>query len=96
MNREELAHVLRAAAWIVDDVEIVVLGSQAILGTYDAPELPDEATMSVEADLAFRHDPDGAKADAVDGAIGEASPFHEQFGYFGQGVTVATAILPIG
>lgn len=96
MNREELAHVLRAAARIVDDPEVVVVGSQAILGTYDASELPPEATMSVEADLAFRHDPDETKADAVDGAIGEASEFHAMYGYYGQGVTVATAVLPAG
>ena len=33
MTREQLAHVLRAAAEIADDSEILVIGSQAILGT---------------------------------------------------------------
>ena len=96
MNRAQLAHVLRAAATIVDDGGIVVVGSQAILGTYDADDLPEEATMSVEADVAFWDDPDEAKSDRVDGAIGEYSPFHQQFGYYGQGVSVATAVLPAG
>lgn len=30
----------------------------------------------------------------IDGAIGEASPFHERFGYYAQGVGPDTAILP--
>lgn len=50
MNREQLAHVLRAAARMVDDGDIVVVGSQAILGTYDSDDLPEETTMSVEAE----------------------------------------------
>lgn len=94
MNREQLAHVLRATARIVDDPRILVVGSQAILGTYDDDRLPEEATRSIEADVAFWHDPDEAKADEVDGSIGEYSAFHEQFGYYGQGVSVTTAVLP--
>lgn len=96
MNREQLAHVLRAAATIAEDGEILVIGSQAILGSYDAEQLPAEATMSVEADLAFWNDSDDAKADLVDGVIGELSPFHEVNGYYGQGVSVSTAHLPAG
>lgn len=96
MNREQLAHVLRAAAQIVDDPDILVIGSQAILGTFDDERLPDEATMSIEVDVAFWNDPDDGKADEVDGAIGELSSFHEQFGYYGQGVSVTTAVLPEG
>ena len=96
MNREELAHVLRAASRIAEDSEIVVIGSQAILGTYDDRDLPDAATRSIEADVAFRVDPDDVKANRVDGAIGELSLFHERFGYYAQGVSVATAVLPTG
>jgi hypothetical protein len=96
VNREQLAHVLRAAARIVEDGDIVVLGSQSILGTADAPRLPLEAVLSVEADLAFLDDPDEAKADDVDGQIGEGSGFHAEFGYYAQGVTLATAVLPDG
>lgn len=96
MNREQLAHVLRSAAKITDDPDILVVGSQAILGTYDDTLLPDEATRSIEVDVAFWHDPDEGKADEVDGSIGEYSPFHAQFGYYGQGVSVTTAVLPEG
>ncbi len=82
MNREQLAHVLRAAAQIVDDPDILVIGSQAILGTFDDGRLPDEATLSIEVDVAFWNDPDEGKADEIDGAIGELSSFHEQYGSF--------------
>lgn len=38
MRREQLEHLIRAAATIADDDEIVVIGSQAILGAFpDAP-----------------------------------------------------------
>ena len=57
MNREQLAHVLRAAASIVDDPNILVIGSQAVLGTFDEEELPDAATASMEVDLAYFDDP---------------------------------------
>lgn len=38
------------------------------------------ATAPREVDIAFRDDPDGLTANLVDGAIGEPSPFDEQFG----------------
>ena len=96
MNRAQLEHVLRAAATIADDPEVLVIGSQSILGAFVEDALPPEATTSIEADLAFFDDPDGAKADRVDGAIGELSRFHESFGYYAQGVSVTTAVLPAG
>jgi hypothetical protein len=96
VNRDQLAHVLRAATRITGDGDIVVLGSQSILGTYSDAELPEEVTMSVEVDLAWRNDPDAAKADDVDGAIGEGSQFHSEWGYYAQGVEVSTAVLPAG
>ena len=96
MNREQLAHVLRAAAAIVSNADIVVVGSQAVLATRDDTDLPMEATRSIEVDLAFFDDPEDTKADAIDGAIGELSRFHERFGYYGQGVSLTTPVLPEG
>lgn len=96
MNREQLSHVLRAAARITGDKDILVIGSQAILASHDEEELPDPATMSLEADLAFFDDPQASKASAVDGAIGELSTFHQSNGYYAQGVEVSTAVLPHG
>lgn len=44
MKRAQLEHVLRAAAQIADTQDIIVLGSQAILGSLTDEELPPEAT----------------------------------------------------
>ena len=96
MRRSQLAHILRAACDITGDPAILVIGSQAILGTFKDEELPPDATRSIEADLAFFDDLDESKSDAVDGAIGELSPFHETYGVYGQGVGLATATLPSG
>ena len=85
MNREQLAHILRAASTIVEDPNILVIGSQSVLATFDEDELPDVATASMEVDLAYFDDPTEDKADAVDGAIGELSPFHEMNGVYAQG-----------
>lgn len=96
MNREQLDHVLRAATDIVPDADVLIIGSQAILAVQGERELPIEATRSIEVDLVFFDDPDEAKGDAVDGAIGELSRFHESFGYYGQGVSLDTPVLPEG
>lgn len=85
MKRGELAHVLRAATTITDDPGILVVGSQAILGSFSEDELPEAATRSIDVDVVFFDDPDEAKSDAVDGAIGELSAFHEPTGTTGRG-----------
>jgi hypothetical protein len=92
MTREQLEHVIRAAATIADDDEIVVIGSQAVLGQF--PDAPDELCRSMEADVWPRNHPE--RWELVDGSIGELSPFHETFGYYAQGVGPETAILPDG
>jgi hypothetical protein len=92
MTRQQLEHLIRAAAVIADDDEIVVIGSQAILGPY--PDAPAALLVSVEADLYPRHHPE--RADLIDGTIGELSPFHDTFGYYAQGVGPTTALLPDG
>jgi len=96
MRREQLEHVLRAASQIADDPEVLVIGSQSVLGAIPEDRLPLAATASIEVDVAFFDDPGDRKADQVDGAIGELSPFHESFGYYAQGVGVSTAVLPEG
>jgi len=50
MNREQLEHLLRAAAQITEDPNIFVIGSQSILGTVPDDQLPCEATASIEVD----------------------------------------------
>jgi len=90
MKRSELEHLIRAAGRIAGGREIVVIGSQAVLGQF--PDAPVALLASMEADLYPRNDP--GLADEVDGAIGEGSRFHEQYGYYAQGVGPDTATLP--
>lgn len=92
MTRSELEHVIRAAGAIAQDREIIVIGSQAVLGQF--PQAPKILLASMEADVFPRSRPE--RADLIDGAIGEGSRFHEQFGYYAQGVGESTAILPEG
>lgn len=92
MNRAQLEHVIRAASTIAQDDEIVVLGSQAVLGQF--PDAPDALTVSNEADVYPKNHPE--RSDLVDGSIGELSPFHDTFGYYAQGVGPTTAVLPSG
>ncbi len=92
MQRHQLEHLIRAAAAITNEHEIVVTGSQAILGA--APQAPAELLRSIEADLYPLRRPD--LADLIDGAIGELSPFEERFGDCAQGVGPETATLPSG
>jgi hypothetical protein len=92
VKRIDLEHIIRAAAEIADDDEIVVIGSQAILGSF--PEAPEELLVSVEADVYPKNRPE--RSELIDGSIGEGSPFHETYGYFAQGVDGSTAVLPRG
>ena len=96
MNRQQLAHLLRSACAVAHDVDVLVLGSQSILGSFDEEDLPPEATASQEADIAFLDDPRRDKADEVEGAIGEMSTFHEENGVYAEGVHIEVAILPDG
>jgi hypothetical protein len=92
VNRQQLEHILRAAAGNADALDFVVVGSQAILGEF--PDAPPELCISMEADLYPRDRPEDAVL--IDGGIGEQSMFHQTFGYYGHGVGEDTAILPAG
>jgi hypothetical protein len=91
MRRAELEHVIRAAADVADD-EIVVIGSQAVLG--GLPDAPASLLWSQEADVYPRTHPE--RAEAIDGAMGDGSPFHAAFGYYAHGVGPETAKAPAG
>lgn len=90
MKRDQMEHILRAAAAITCERDFIVLGSQALLAAF--PELPPTLNQSMEIDLYPAGNP--AAADLIDGSIGELSPFHERFGYYAYGVGPETAILP--
>jgi len=92
MRREQLEHLIRASATIADVDDIIVVGSQAILGEY--PQAPEALLVSVEADVYPRDHPE--RADLIEGSIGEGSLFQETFGYYAHGVGPTTAQAPAG
>ena len=92
MTRTELEHLIRVAADITQDDDIVVIGSQALLAQFH--DAPPALRVSVEADMYPRNHPD--RADLIDGSVGEGSPFHAMYGYYAQAVGEETAVLPRG
>lgn len=92
MDRAAFEHVVAAAAEVVGLDEIVVVGSQAILGSF--PDAPPELLRSMEADVYPRQRPE--EAIRIDGALGDGSRFHEAFGYYAHGVGPDTAKAPRG
>jgi hypothetical protein len=92
MRRADLEHVVAAAAQIVGEDEFVVVGSQAILGSY--PDAPASLLRSQEADVYPRNSPE--KAIRIDGAIGDGSYFHQTHGYYAHAVGPETAKAPAG
>jgi hypothetical protein len=92
VNRAQLEHIIRASGAIAKVEDVVVIGSQAILGEF--PNAPPELLVSNEADVFPREHPE--RSALIDGTIGEGSPFQRAFGYYAHGVDETTAILPEG
>ena len=99
MRRDQLEHAIRTACQIIGHDEVVVVGSQSILGTLSEEDLPLEATMSVEVDvlpLAEDNEETARLADLIEGVAGELSPFEDLHGYSIDGVDLLTSALPEG
>jgi len=99
MRRDQLEHAIRAACQIIGKTELIVVGSQSILGSFDETELPPEATMSVEVDILPIADGNvetARLADLIEGVAGEFSPFDELHGFHIDGADLETAVLPKG
>jgi hypothetical protein len=92
VRRSELEHVIRAAAAVTGDEELVVLGSQAVLGQF--PDAPEELLASREADVYPRNRPEASIE--IDGSLGDGSYFDATFGYYAHAVGPETATLPAG
>jgi hypothetical protein len=92
VKREDLEHIIAAAATVSGEDDIVIVGSQALLAQF--AKAPDELLESMEADLFPLHRPD--LAEEVHGAIGELTRFHETYGYYAHGVGPETFTAPHG
>lgn len=66
MRRRDLEHLIRAAATVADDDDIVIVGSQSVLATLTDP--PDALTISDEADVYPRNHADIVSAPGTCGA----------------------------
>lgn len=99
MRRDQLEHAIRAACQIIDAPAVIVVGSQAILGTYREEDLPAEATMSMEIDvLPIAEDNEEVirLGDQIEGAAGELSEFESTHGFSIDGVDLSAVALPEG
>jgi hypothetical protein len=99
MHRDQLEHAIRTACQIIGRSEVIVLGSQAILGTFHEEELPIQATMSAEIDIlpiADSNEETAQLADCIEGVAGELSSFEQLHGYSIDGVDLQTSALPEG
>jgi len=92
LRLEQFEHLVAAAAEVTGQDEFVVVGSQAILGTFNEP--PDSMLQSMEADIYPKRAPEAA--DLIDGNLGDGSQFHAAFGYYAHGVGPETAKAPRG
>ena len=92
VKRADLEHIIRAAATIAADDELIIVGSQSVLAQF--PDAPEEMLRSDEADVYPKNKPE--RWELIDGAIGELSLFHDTFGYYAQGVEEGVATLPRG
>lgn len=92
MDRTQFEHVIAAAAIVSGEREIVVIGSQAILGSVEEP--PTSMLRSMEADVYPLGDPE--KAIDIEGSLGDGSQFQGTHGYYAHGVGPETAKAPAG
>jgi hypothetical protein len=92
MRRRELEHIIRAAAAVAQDDELVIVGSQAILGQF--PEAPESLLVSREADVYPRNHPE--RSDEIEGSLGDGSYFDSTYGYYAHAVGQETATAPSG
>jgi hypothetical protein len=77
MRRDQLEHAIRAACQIAGLTEVIIVGSQAILGTYPETRLPVFATRSLEIDVLPIADDTGEiarLADEISAGRGLAGP----------------------
>jgi len=97
VKRVDLEEAIRHATRVTRQRELLIIGSQAILGSFSENQLPELATISEEVDIApVIDDEDHSLATIIDAELGEWSSFHEEHGFYVQGVNLTTAILPKG
>src|SRR5947207_1284801 len=94
MRRERIHHILRAAANVTGESQFVLIGSAAVI--LRMKHVPLDMTETYEADIyALAAENVELTSEQIDGSIGQGSQFHNEFGYYGDGVSPTTAKMPI-
>ncbi|MCK5784944.1 MAG: hypothetical protein KAH54_00140 [Candidatus Sabulitectum sp.] len=69
MRYDQLEHAIRAACDVAEDTELLIFGSQAILGSF--PQAPESLRASIEIDVQPKNMIE--KTVFVDGALGDGA-----------------------
>ncbi|MBN4047601.1 hypothetical protein JYT71_01185 [Acidimicrobiaceae bacterium AH-315-P05] len=101
MNLEQFHHSIRASRDVLHHKgasgALVIMGSQSILASYSALVLDRALVISVEVDiLPVARDRSEIErlSDHLDGSLGQDSRFHEAFGFYVDGISIETSVLP--
>ena len=92
LRKEDIDHILRAAAAVTNQSSFVLIGTGAVIAT--ARHVPASMMMTPEIDLYVESDDNETFSDLIDATIGHGSMFHRTFHYHGDGVGAHTAIMP--
>lgn len=95
MNLGQMSHIIRAVAECTNCVSLLVIGSQAILGHCLDRGFDFDFCESLEVDIVPIPDNE-LVSDIIDGTLGEQSPFNITHGYYAHGVSIKTAVFPLG
>jgi len=94
LRRPDIDHILRAAASLSGHTRFVMVGSGAVIAT--AKHIPVAMMLTEEIDIYVEDATDPAWiSDLIDASIGRDSQFHKTFGYYGDGVSSRTAVMPL-
>jgi hypothetical protein len=84
LRKQDIDHILRAAAAITNQSSFVLIGTGAVIAT--ARHIPAFLMMTSEIDLYVEGDDSEIFSDLIDATIGQGSIFHRTFRYYGDGV----------
>lgn len=93
MRKKSVDHILRAAAEVTGQKRFVLVGSAAVIVRLKHVPLNMMDTAEIDIYAPEADDVEFA-SEQIDGSIGQGSLFHNNFGYYGDGVSPATAKMP--
>jgi hypothetical protein len=97
MKVRSIDHLLRAAANITGQNKFVLVVSAAVIVRRRVrhKNMPADMMMTPEVDIyAPQADDIESISEMIDANIGQGSRFHDEFGYYGDGVSATTAKMP--